>query len=538
MATEQDKFFQREYQQFLKSEALQGPWVTVFRIEPIRDGLSIFSALIEKGHRRRILEDAGWDLRYGDGGPSICTSYEQGRPVHEYLRLSHGWIEPIAHHRTFPSRDSYLELSEEFRLYHQLYYDAKRACYLKFHDDGHEEEAAVIDGMTARVKLHLLSDYLAVRQMDFVLFFEGNYWTKSTLEELGASQANDFSEQGELIRMDFQTSAPAFIFTDDTKSTSTLRGKLILPCSTESIPDPSAPREEDYPEFIIGHDQNGKPVKNSCDPESLDNNFRKNPGAPHYLTRVHFRREVLQKYYDNPQDFTVGDGIVRRSNVWDMRLDNDHPDRVIAFLGDLGRDLPESERHHWMAHNISPEGDLSKTAHTRSMRGWFADPVSPDLVFKREYERVNREWEQKRGWPIFRPLRPDDAHVLKTIRIPLNENPAEFDNFSLAMTKVLIDSLNEAELGKSITLADGDKGITKLQKYLINQDGPDPSISIKFLRNLQDLRIGSAHRKNTKHEEACAAFGIEQGFKAAGTAALTQAVVFLEHLRSILQEAS
>ena len=136
MAAEQDKFFQLGHQRFLKEEVLRGPWVTIFRIESSRDGLSLFSALVEKDHRSRILEDAGWDLRYGDGGPSTSTRCENGKPVHEYVRLSHEWIEPLALHRTFPSRENYVELSEEFRLYHQLYYDAKRNCYLKFQDDG------------------------------------------------------------------------------------------------------------------------------------------------------------------------------------------------------------------------------------------------------------------------------------------------------------------------------------------------------------------------------------------------------------------
>ncbi len=74
-----------------------------------------------------------------------------------------------------------------------------------------------------------------------------------------------------------------------------------------------------YPEFIIGYDQHGKPFRHTCDQETLSNYFGKNPGAPHYVTPVHFRREVLQKYYDNPQDFSVEDGVIKRSGFWHMR---------------------------------------------------------------------------------------------------------------------------------------------------------------------------------------------------------------------------
>jgi hypothetical protein len=147
--------------------------------------------------------------------------------------------------------------------------------------------------------------------------------------------------------MDYFTSD--YSYGDGAKSNSILRGKLVLPCPTDSVPDPFARKEEVYPEFIIRYDQKGKPFRHTCDQETLANYFGKNPDAPHYVTPVHFRREVLQKYYDNPQDFSVGDGVIQRLGFWHMRVDNDHPDRVIAFLGDLGRDLPESERHHWLA---------------------------------------------------------------------------------------------------------------------------------------------------------------------------------------------
>jgi hypothetical protein len=176
---------------------------------------------------------------------------------------------------------------------------------------------------------------------------------------------------------------------------------------------------------------------------------------------------------------------------------------------------------------------MSETAHMRSVRGWFADPTSPDLVFKREYENVNHKWEKKWSGPIFLPVHADDAHVIKTIRIPLGENPAEFDNFVLGMTKLLIDSLYEAELEKLITADKGDRGITKLNKFLIIQNDPDPIPSIKFLRNLQDLRIGSAHRKSSRYKLAGAAFGLSDGFKPAGLTILKQAVDFLGHLRPI-----
>ena len=56
-----------------------------------------------------------------------------------------------------------------------------------------------------------------------------------------------------------------------------------------------------------------------------------------------------------------------------MRVDNDHPERVIVWLGDLGRDLNTPERLHWQHYNIIPEGGISRTSYKRNILGLFVD---------------------------------------------------------------------------------------------------------------------------------------------------------------------
>jgi hypothetical protein len=336
--------------------------------------------------------------------------------------------------------------------------------------------------------------------------------------------------------MDFWTGDDSF--GDGDKSFSRVAGKMILPCPTDSVPNPFSRQDETFSEFIIGIDEHGRPLRYSCNHNALANYFGANTGAPHYLTPVHFRREVLQKYFDNPHKYSVEDGGVNCTGFWNIRIDNDHPDRVIAFLGDLGRDLPESERHHWLGYNLTPEGKMSETAHKRSFGGEFADPKSDDLIFKRLYQEVGQEWQARYGWPFFLPLRERDEHVFKVIRSPLTENPDEFDKLVLYTTKVLIDSLNEAEMVKSITLEENDKGITKLGKFLAHLGRTDSAAPVQFLRNLQSLRAGSAHRKRKDYGKAAAAFDLDKGgYKGAGARILGEAVSFLEYVRLVSTKA-
>lgn len=68
------------------------------------------------------------------------------------------------------------------------------------------------------------------------------------------------------------------------------------------------------------------------------------------------------------------------------------------------------------------------------------------------------------------------------------------------MTKILIDSLNEKELVKGISISKEDsKGLDKLESFLITKDFRLEDM-FKFLRNLQTLRSTSvAHRKSERN---------------------------------------
>lgn len=52
---------------------------------------------------------------------------------------------------------------------------------------------------------------------------------------------------------------------------------------------------------MIGEDEGGQLHRFNCNPNALADYFGGNPDAPHYLTPVFFRREVLQRYFEHPE---------------------------------------------------------------------------------------------------------------------------------------------------------------------------------------------------------------------------------------------
>ena len=239
-------------------------------------------------------------------------------------------------------------------------------------------------------------------------------------------------------------------------------------------------RKGTFYEFIIGENTDGEPAMHTCDPERLNNYFGKNPGAPHYLTPVYFRREVLKRYYEQPEKYSIEDGYVYCRGLWRLQLDNDHPEHVMVFLGDLGR-LHESERSYWRTFNVAPTGDPSRTLITRAFRGECADPEASDLRFKSAYGRFNTKWRERFGWALFKEPEPDDAHVLQRLRVPLDESQPEFENQVMGLAKVLVDALNENEIQKQLpSKVKDEKGISKLERWMSQEQYPLVERDIAF----------------------------------------------------------
>src|SRR6185503_2487268 len=102
--------------------------------------------------------------------------------------------------------------------------------------------------------------------------------------------------------LSFQPSFPTF---------SRLVGKVVVspPPVKKHGKGPSRDRDSN-PEvsFIIGINADGAPREFSSQRDKLSNNFDAKGGAPHYhFTFVYFRREVLSKYYADPDRYYVSD---------------------------------------------------------------------------------------------------------------------------------------------------------------------------------------------------------------------------------------
>lgn len=537
---ERERLMQTETLRWLRQEYRATDMVTVYQSD--REGLynrGIYCALIPSSAVEDALSTTGWDLIHGGGVPGASVSYANEEPQATYLRYgSDDGVEPLVIDREFHGmRDNYRELGEEFRLFHNLYHDVKANHYIKIDEAGNEHTVATVDPTRIQIRLLEIRQFLAIKEMYLSIQFDHKEFSRASLDELGLSQGGDTFRDGLACwGLHFGELSPIV----DKRGYSRLLGKRLIgpmPKVKSGFEGFSEELAKQYVDFIIDVDENGEAITHTSNPDTLGDHFGGNPDAPHFLTPVHFRSEVLEKYYQQPAKYTVEDSLLRCGYLWHLYIDNHHDNQVVVWLGDLGESLPYEEMLHWKAHNILPHGSASETYIRRQILSQFTDSSQLEHVFGYRYDRLQQTCSRQLGWQLLLPLAREDVQYLQSARIPATNEQRLFDELVLGLTKVLIESLNEKELKKLLPAdkREGIKGsISRLEtvlesRGLLQEDGRQHFV---FLRALQDLRsTGSAHRKGKSYRDNAAGFGIEtQTLRDVFTHILTQSVAFLDYL--------
>ena len=489
---------------------IKNGWITVYdtTVNSSDDRGATYCCFINsKQYLESALKSDNWDLSFGHNGPTIITSYNGKSKRTKYYSKSNKAIDHfvICRH-DFPNGDEYIEISEEFRLYYNLLEKKSKdiLTYIYFNKNGDEEEIIrIISGKKVEVQFRAVMDYISTKKIYFAIQFDYMRFSDKTISELGL-------EEKDIITSDYNYCYSYLLRNDISfqyKTQAWIMGKYIIyPKKNHKIKDWFPLDEEDkYADFIYDFDENGNTLSFTCDKEKLANYFGKNPNNPLYTTPIYFRKEVLQKYFHNPQKYSVEDGLIRCGSSWVLRIDNNCKDYVSVFLGDLGM-LTYKEQLYWKSYNIEKQKGISYTTYSRAFLGEPANPDSPDLYFKMRYSDFCIKTKEKNGESFFKPLTGADIHYFETLHTLLEDNNAkDFDEQILSLTKVLIDSLNEKYLVQKIKipLEENDKGIDKLEKYLKSNNSNIP-VMITFFRNLQNLRSTTvAHRRSesNKHKK-------------------------------------
>ncbi|MGM0714146.1 hypothetical protein [Brevibacillus parabrevis] len=535
-----EKFMQIDNINYIINRLGKELWIQVYGHQNMNGADALFWAgLIPNEHMARVLKNTDWEHEIGSYSPGF-VGYGSGDYV--YNKYSGFEYEPLLFLRDFHGiKESHIEISEEFRLLNNLYYDHKENKYLNISDTGELEPVVKIEKENVYIKLSYLKRFAAVKQMGVALYFDIRFDSKNSLEEMGLNSkyGNHYASD---CCFDFNYNNYDSIMSQN-RSCSIIHGKKILfGVSIEECGYWPYDTQKDYEDFVVGIDDDGQEVKFTSDPDKLGNYFGANPDAPHYLTPVYFSKDVLNKYYSKPELYEVNDGHIRCQGLWLLRVDNLNKEYVSVYLGDLGRDIPQKEQVYWKSYNIIPDGKLSDAKFKRDFLAEFADPEIADMKFKLAFTRFRKKWAEKFGWDLFLELTEADKYNFEHLRIPISNSQVEFDGLTLSLVKTIIDSINEKALNKLIGNSEDLKGsISRLERYLGEQNLTGFEIHIKFLRDLQELRsTGSGHRKGKSYEKVTERFNlVNNNFVEVFEEILERSILFIDFLdQSLLHEAS
>ncbi|MDR0820620.1 MAG: hypothetical protein LBN19_03800 [Endomicrobium sp.] len=245
---------------------------------------NVYTAIIDANKKvNEVLQNQNYDheIIYADTRPVFDEDETK------YYRFNNESFEPLVYCREgFGRKDGYLELSEEFRLYHNLYeeyHSPDKKEYLYFDDNGDEETVAKIDNNQVLIKLKFLKDYISARGKNLFVYFIFFRFSGKTVTELGINNINKNNSSEEYFYNHEITDISGL---SAVKIKSSIRGKVLIK-KIENY-SPNTEKNDKFEEFIIGYDENGDDVSFSCDEKKLGNLFGKNPKAPQYLTPVFF----------------------------------------------------------------------------------------------------------------------------------------------------------------------------------------------------------------------------------------------------------
>ena len=509
-------------QEFLTGD--EGPWTVVYR-----SGVpGLFAGFAPLSSVPAILGDYKWDVRKASGGPSVCWSSD-GAVGYERSFGDNG-VEPIViiqdHLGCLPQMLPHL--LQEFSLYHNLWH-ADCGEYKKLYGDGTVEVACEVSESLVRVRTKLLRQFQAAAQVVLVRYVDSALNSDSICDD--PVLEHDYRGGDHYLHLWVRGNAR----TGDWSSL--LMGKKVIlpPPRSECGESPFGPQGDVvYPEFVVGETAEGEPIKSTCDPDALGDYFGGNPDALNYVTPVYFALDVLDRYYTDPK-YDVSDGHLTCGGLWSMRLDNNHPDHVMVWLGDLGRGLPERERHHWLARNIVvPEGAPSQTAIRRDILGEWAEADSPAWRLQQAYARFRARWAATWSWDLLRDPDKGEPGLLASLRVPPREGDAEFCEQVHVIHKLLVESLNTTQMKSELPKGEADeKSISLLERWLTDKGHQQPTQDIGFLRKIHDLRGVCVHRSGDKRARKFREHSIDDDRQRAIAAIFEDAISFLDSLGAI-----
>ena len=238
------------------------------------------------------------------------------------------------------------------------YYTLKKGDYVK-----------VVEGEDNPFSLHVLGQeeldkFLSISDSVLIRFFESSISGKDVVLDLIDKTFKD--EELDIYYNYYQN-------TNYNYSIKFIKGFQIIHCKNEYD---DFEKETNFETFLVNDWESGELIEHTCNPDKISNMFVKSD-YPRDLSTVFFDKEVMYKYENDTEKYTIRDRSIECRNYWHLRysMSNDKS-QVIVYLCDLSK-LPYKEQKYWKRFNEKPRSKLPNHIIKNDFEGEWYDGIDP-----------------------------------------------------------------------------------------------------------------------------------------------------------------
>lgn len=256
---------------------------------------------------------------------------------------------------------------------------------------------------------------------------------------------------------------------------------------SQAISGQTTRKESEYAEFMAWDWRHKRIADISTSPSATTNHMVPKNDLPHALSPAFFRAEVLSKYKNDPDKYTIDEEhrSITCQGSWRLRSYGiNKAGQVHAYICDLGL-LPYREQQYWQSFNEEPKDSISQRALANDFKGIFFDSTTP----LEDLRSIVRRWsEMKVQWWQLREI-----GLVENIHVPNNRN--EWAQSFLNLDKLIIGGFNSGvvlhtlkTMGKDQTKDEKGKSISLMEKVLVHQGVLATGTRLDGLRTVRRIR--------------------------------------------------
>ena len=434
-----------------------------------------------------VSEGWGYGFYYQDGEPrkaifppldSTGTQRLDGREPVIFYRRFEGFKE---------GREVYLELNQRVSHILGVHWSKTHSAYCKLDELGDIKN--VVDVSTGdqgwlaiadfeELELYLfLTDTAIVRVFD-VTRFKGIPWSQEDLEEkeVHIEEGNSELHARRVVQGNAQSYLRGFQVIRRVSSDETMT-RVVEGRSREV---------KEYASFIALDWKHGVVAECSCAPADLGNYFVESD-LPFQISPAFFRPEVMLKYKQDPDKYTVEERTITCRGTWSVRYDINEAGQVHVYLRDLGN-LPYEEQLYWKSFNEAPKAGISQRAYKTDFLAEWDNEYDPLSSLKQILGNFPLAMQFGMKRPIWEA--PDSVNPFSRLAYVVTDSSKEWKDQILELSRVVVDRFSKNDIRKvarALSCDDPALGSLKLLRTCLANLGVDNEVIMEIIGPLETL---------------------------------------------------